>query len=80
MLECLSQLLSTVGKMLEQTEDKQKLKMIKIDACPVKDSKVVKYVEKGEIKNLLKYLEKQGPSRGGGGKGKKGKNAKKGNA
>ena len=40
---------------------------IKIDGCPVKDSKVKKYVEKAEIKNLLKYLEKQAPSGGGGG-------------
>ena len=52
----------------------KKLKEIKIDGCPVKDSKVKKYVEKAEIKNLLKYLEKQAPSGGGGGgKGKKGK-------
>ena len=56
----------------------KKLKQIKIDGCPVKDSKVKKYIEKEEIKNLLKYLEKQGPSGGGGaGGGKKGKGKKK---
>ena len=54
----------------------KKLKEIKIDGCPVKDNKIKKYLAAGEIKNLMKYLEKSGAgagSGGGGGGGKKGK-------
>ena len=54
----------------------KKLKEIKIEDCPVKDNKAKKYIQQNEVKNLLKYLEKQGGGGGGGkskgkGKGKK---------
>ena len=56
----------------------KKITTLRIDGCPIKDSKVKKYVEGGEIKNLLKYLEKNGGGGGkGGGGGGKGKGGKK---
>ena len=39
-----------------------------VDACPVKDKKVLGYIEKNDLKTLGKYLEKNA-----GGGGKKGK-------
>ena len=48
----------------------KKLKDVRIDGCPIKDNKAKKYVEQGDVKNLLKYLEKSGGGKGGGGKGK----------
>lgn len=53
----------------------KKLQAFKIDDCPVKDNKIKKYLAAGEMKNLLKYLEKSGAGAGGG--GKKGKGGKK---
>jgi len=55
----------------------KKLQAFKIDDCPVKDNKIKKYLAAGEMKNLLKYLEKSGAGAGGGGGGKKGKGGKK---
>jgi len=53
----------------------KKLKELKIDGCPVKDNKVKKYLQQGEMKQLAKYLEKNGAGASGGksGGGKKGK-------
>jgi hypothetical protein len=50
------------------------LKELKIDDCPVKDNKIKKYLVQGEMKQLAKYLEKNGAGAGGkSGGGKKGK-------
>lgn len=51
----------------------KKLKELKVDNCPVRDSKIKKYLAQGEMKQLSKYLEKNGVSaeEGSGKKGKK---------
>ena len=51
----------------------KKLKELRIDGCPIKDNKVKKYLAQGEMKQLCKYLEKNGASSDsvGAGAGKK---------
>jgi hypothetical protein len=50
----------------EEVSELKKLKEMKADGCPIKDQKVVKYLEKGGrgLKELFVYLQK--PQRGGG--------------
>jgi hypothetical protein len=59
----------------------KKLKDLKIDGCPVKDNKIKKYLAQTTdgMKQLAKYLEKNGAGAGGGsgGGGKKGGGKKK---
>jgi len=49
----------------------KKLKDLKCDGCAIADNKVLGYVQKGEYKQLAKYLEKTAAKGGGGGGGKK---------
>jgi len=50
----------------------KKLKDLKVDNTAISDNKVLGYIQKGEMKQLAKYFEKQ-QSSGKGGTGKKGK-------
>jgi len=50
----------------------KKLKDLKLDGCGKFDNKVLGYVQKGEYKQLAKYLEKTAAKGGGGGGKKKG--------
>eukprot|EP00633_Aureoumbra_lagunensis_P008794 CAMPEP_0197313830 /NCGR_PEP_ID=MMETSP0891-20130614/30847_1 /TAXON_ID=44058 ORGANISM="Aureoumbra lagunensis, Strain CCMP1510" /NCGR_SAMPLE_ID=MMETSP0891 /ASSEMBLY_ACC=CAM_ASM_000534 /LENGTH=449 /DNA_ID=CAMNT_0042801939 /DNA_START=100 /DNA_END=1449 /DNA_ORIENTATION=+ len=50
----------------------KKLKLIKVDSTKISDNKVLGYIDKGEMKQLAKYWEKNSAKSTGGG-GKKGK-------